>query len=505
MATFSDYESFDGLGLAHLVQNDIVTPTELLNAAIERIEQRNPALNAVIYKMYDQARSTIQNEIPCGLFQGVPFLLKDFLADYSGVPMRFGSRIAHDYISPHDSELVKRFKKAGLVILGKTNTPEFGLSPTTEPELFGPTLNPWDLTKSAGGSSGGSAVAVASGMVPMAHGGDGAGSLRIPAAYCGVFGLKPSRGRTPAGSSVMRIWQGMVTEHVITRSVRDNAAMLDVLSGPELGSLIALSKPQESFLECLDNPLSPLRIGVIQKPFFPSAVDPEYSEATRKAGVLCQDLGHRVDLASFNINSEEVALAYLIVVTAETAATIKTVAESLKSKPKYNELEAATAVLCEVGQHFSAADFAWATHILDMTGRKSAEFFENYDVLLTPTMATPPPMLGKFKPDRLEKNLLELLRRVPYGPLLRKLAERTSTKHFSFVPFTPLFNITGQPAMSVPLYWDKQGLPIGIQFAGRYGEEKTLLQLAHQLEKAQPWAQKKPNNINYGNKTTSTR
>lgn len=492
MATFSDYESFDGLGLANLVHHGIVSPLELLNAAIERIENRNPALNAVIHKMYDQARLTIQNPSPEGIFNGVPFLLKDLLADYSGAPMHFGSRIANQYVSQNDSELVKRFKKSGLTILGKTNTPEFGLSPTTEPELYGPTLNPWNLTKSAGGSSGGSAVAVASGMVPMAHGGDGAGSLRIPAAYCGVFGLKPSRGRTPAGSAVMRIWQGMVTEHVLTRSVRDCAAMLDVLSGPELGSLISLSKSEETFLSSLEQPLPSLRIAVTHQPFFPSSIDPEYINALQKAALLCQELGHQVDWEAFQIKSSEVALANLIIISAETSASIKTIAKSLKIKPNYKELETATAVLCEVGEHFSAADFAWATHILDMTTRKSAEFFQKYDVILTPTMSAPPPNIGDTQPDRMEKNLLGLLRHIPYGPMLRRFARQASTKYFSFIPYTPLFNITGQPAMSVPLYWDKNGLPIGMQFSARFGEEKMLLQLAAQLEQAEPWANKKP-------------
>ncbi len=492
MPIFSEYESFDGLGLANLIKTGVISPSELLDAAIERIELHNPQLNAVICKLYDQARAAVQREIPAGAFQGVPFLLKDLLAEYAGTPLRFGSRFTAGWVSTQDSELVQRFKKAGLIILGKTNTPEFGLSPVTEPELYGPTRNPWDLNRSSGGSSGGSAAAVASGMVPMAHGGDGAGSLRIPAAYCGIFGLKPSRGRTPTGPSVMRVWQGMVVEHVMTRSVRDCAAMLDALAGTEIGSPISLPKPEQPFLNSLAAPRPTLRIAVTDQPFFPSTVTAEYQEALKKTAKLCSQLGHNVEVAMPEINEEDVLLAYMIVVTADTAASIKMLADAMGKKDNYVGLETMTAVLCEVGEHFSAKDFAWASHILDMTSRRLAEFFLKYDVLVTPTMAMPPPLVHEFKPDRFEKNVLEILRRLPYGPLLRKLIQRIANKNIAFSPFTPLFNITGQPAMSVPLFWDKQGLPIGMQFAGRLGEEKTLLQLASQLEEAQPWRKKVP-------------
>ncbi len=482
MLTFPDYESFDALGLASLIKSGVLTPHELLEAAIERIEQRNPTLNAVIHKMYDQARLAIQQNIPQGLFQNVPFLLKDLFADCEGIPMQLGSRFAKGYISAEDSELVKRFKQSGLIILGKTNTPELGLSPTTEPELFGPTPNPWDLNKSAGGSSGGSAVAVASGMVPMAHGGDGAGSIRIPAAYCGVFGFKPGRDISPNGSSVMRFGQGLEVEHVITRSVRDSAAMLDVLS----------MKSDSQFLTSLQKPLKPLTIGMITQPFFPSMVDAEYQEALNKTALLCEDLGHSVEESLLEINSVDVRLAFLIVIAAEAASSLSVLAKIVNRKEDYRELETATAILCEVGEHFTAKDFAWASHELDKASNCAIQFFERYDLLLSLTMPLPPPNLGELKPDRLEMHILELSRRIPYGPLLRKLVQRISSKYFAYVPFTPLFNISGQPAMSVPLYWDKKGLPIGMQFAAARGNEKILFQLANQLEEVRPWKFKKP-------------
>lgn len=493
MTVFKEYETFDGLGLANLVKTGVVSPTELLEAAIDRIEAVNPELNAVIYKMYDEAHRTAKNPHLSGQFQGVPFLLKDLMADYAGVPLQFGSRFMKGYVSNHDSEIVKRIKKAGLVVLGKTNTPEFGLSPVTEPLLFGPTRNPWDLTRTPGGSSGGSAVAVASSMVPMAQGGDGGGSLRTPAAYCGVLGLKPSRGRTPTGPDVMQAWQGMIVQHVITRSVRDCAAMLDELAGPELGSLIALPKPETRFLDALTDPCRKLNIAVCSQPFFSSdIICSDYKNALMQAAKLCQDLGHHVDIAAPKIASSDVTLAYVIVVAAETAASIKLLAKTMQRKADYAVFETATAVLCEVGEHFSAKDFVWASHVLDIAGRDLAEFFLRYDVLMTPTMPLPPPLIGGLGLDRIEKSVLEILRHVPCGPLLRKLTRRIAAKNFAFTPFTPLSNMTGQPAISVPLYWDKNGLPIGIHFAARVGDDRTLLQLAGQLEEALPWEKKRP-------------
>lgn len=482
MPIFEEYELFDGLGLAHLVREGIVSPLELLETCIARIEQKNPQLNAVIHKMYDQARLQIKQSHAAGLFYGVPFLLKDLLAEYAGEPLQFGSRFARHYISEEDCELVKRFKQAGLIIVGKTNTPEFGLSPTTEPTFFGATRNPWDLSKSSGGSSGGSAAAVASGMVPMAHGGDGGGSLRIPASFCGVFGLKPSRGRTPTGPQVMQVWQGMVVQHVLTRTVKDSAAMLDILNGPELGSPISLPKAHFSYLDSLAKPMPSLKIALLQQPFFQSEIHSDYQKALMQSAELLIDLGHVVEPVSFNMNSSEVALAFIIMVAAETAEYVSLLSLKLQDKANKHELETTTAVLCEVGEHFSAKDLSWAYYILDKVRVQFAEFFLSYNCMLSLTMPSPPPTIGEFKPLRYERNILEILRHLPYGPLLRKLTRRISAKYLSFTPFTPLFNITGQPAMSVPLFKDSQGMPIGIHFAGQMQDELTLLALAQQLE-----------------------
>jgi amidase len=492
MTTFPEYESFDAVGLANLVQRGVVSPAELLQAAIERAELWNPAINAINYKMYDHARSTIRNDLPLGPFHGVPFLIKDLLADYAGAPLSSGSRFTQNWVPQRDSELVRRIRQAGLVVFGKTNVPEFGLNFVTEPALFGPTCNPWNLARSPGGSSGGSAAAVAAGIVPMAHGNDGAGSIRIPASYCGLFGLKPSRGRTATGSDIMRMWESMVVENVLSRSVRDSAAMLDVLSGPELGSSVSLPKPDGSFLQRLNKPVSKLQIGFTDQPFFSGHVNSEMAGYLDKAGRLCQDLGHSVEPVSLKINSAEVARAYIIVISGEIAASIKRFSDALGHKPNRRDLERQTAVVCHIGEHMSAADFAWASHVLDNASRHMAGFFKDYDVLMTPTMPSEPPLIGECAPSFFEQSLLEILTYVPFSSLLHKAIEHAATRNFSFYPFTPIFNISGQPAMSVPLYWDKQGLPVGIQFAGKTGDEATLLQLAHQLEQALPWMDKKP-------------
>jgi amidase len=492
MTTFPEYGSFDALALANLVQRGVVSPTELLDAAIERAEQWNPHINAIIYKMYDQAYLALQAKIPQGPFSGVPFLLKDLLADYGGIPLSSGSRYTQNWIPKRDSALVKHIKDAGLIVFGKTNVPELGLSSVTEPELFGPTRNPWDLSRTPGGSSGGSAAAVAAGIVPMAHGNDGGGSIRIPASYCGLFGLKPSRGRTAVGSEILRMWESMVVEHVLTRSVRDSAAMLDVLSGHGMELPPALPKMEESFLASLGKPLRPLQIALTDQPFFPAPVSPDYVMSVHQAGNLCQQLGHSVEMIAMQINSTDVARAYLTMIACEITASLKRFSVAMKTKLKNRDLERQTMLVNTIGEHMTAADVAWARDVLETASLHMAQFFSDYDVLMTPTMAAPPPLIGALKPDLFEQSILELITHVPFPPLLHKALGQAAIKNFAYYPFTPIFNISGQPAMSVPLYWDAQQLPIGIQFAARYGEEALLLQLAQQLEEAQPWFARQP-------------
>jgi amidase len=492
MTTFPEYGSFDALALANLVQRGVVSPAELLDAAIERAEHWNPHINAIIYKMYEHARLAVHAKIPRGLFTGVPFLLKDFLADYAGVPLSSGSRFTQHWVPKHDSALVTHIKEAGLIVFGKTNVPEFGLSSMTEPELFGPTRNPWNLAHTPGGSSGGSAAAVAAGIVPMAHGNDGAGSIRIPASYCGLFGLKPSRSRTAVGSELLRMWESMVVEHVLTRSVRDSAAMLDVLSGHGLEVTPALPPQSVSFLSDLSKPLRPLQIALTDQPFFPAAVASDYVMSVHKAGALCQQLGHSVEVVTMKINSAEVARAYLMMIAGEMTASLKRFSVAMKANLKNRDIERQTMLINHIGEHISAADVSWARATLEAASLHMTQFFSDYDVLMTPTMAAPAPLIGGLKPDLFETSVLELLTHVPFASLLHKALDHAALKNFAYYPFTPIFNISGQPAMSVPMYWDAQGMPIGIQFAARYGEESLLLQLAQQIEEAQPWFAKQP-------------
>ena len=492
MTTFPEYESFDALALANLVRRGVVSPSELLEAAIERAERWNPHINAIILKMYDEARMAAQSKIPPGMFSGVPFLLKDLLADYAGVPLTSGSRLTKDYIPKRDSDLVRRFKQTGLIVFGKTNVPEFGLSTVTESVLFGPARNPWNTEHSPGGSSGGSAAAVAAGILPMAHGNDGGGSIRIPASYCGLFGLKPSRGRTAIGSEILRMWESLVVEHVLTRSVRDSAAMLDILSSGGVDSVKPAPDQAESFLSSLDKPARKLQIALMDQPFYQASVDPAYTNSVHQAGVLCQELGHVVEPVNMQINGSEVARAHVIVLAGEIAASIKRFQKALGRKAKSRDLERQTLLLAHIGDHISAADYAWARNILETASLRMGQFFNDYDVLMTPTMARPPPLIGALTPDAFEQGMMELLTHVPFPAVLHKVLDHAAARNFSLCPFTPVFNVSGQPAMSVPLFFDENKLPIGIQFAARFGDEATLLNLAKQLEDANPWFAKQP-------------
>lgn len=489
MYSFSEYEKYDGLGLAELVRNKEVKPTELVEEAIGRIESLNPQLNAVIYKMYDQARETAVADLPDGPFCGVPFLLKDIMADYAGVPTRKGNRFHHDFVPDYDSEIVQRYKAAGVIVLGKTNTPEFALTPWTEPELFGASNNPWKLTHTAGGSSGGSAAAVAVGMVPLAHGNDGGGSIRIPASCCGVFGLKPTRGRNPIGPDLSEAWHGLACDHVLTRSVRDSAAMLDATAGPDVGAPYYPPPPARPFLEEVGTDPGKLRIAFTSKPFLPGVIHQDCIKGLEATVKLCQELGHEVVEAAPSIDGEMFAQAFLTMICGETWADIKEAEIRLGRKATANDFEQTTWTLGLFGKQITAGEFAKAIRRLQRSGRQIGQFFETYDVLLTPTLARPPVVTGTFQPTKIERLGMKLLGLLNTGKLLNTAAwiETIAASAYQFVPYTPVFNATGQPAMSVPLYWTDEGLPIGMHFVGRYGDEATLFRLAGQLEQAKPW------------------
>jgi amidase len=494
MNNFRDYENYDGLGLAELVRKKEVTPRELVEEAINRIEKLNPQLNAVIHKMYDLAREAAEGNLPDGPFRGIPFLLKDLLAEFAGVPMRSGSRFHQNFVPEEDSEIVKRFKNAGLIVVGKTNTPEYGLSPVSEPELFGPSNNPWDLTRTTGGSSGGSAAAVAARMVPLAHGNDGGGSIRMPASCCGLFGLKPTRGRNPLGPYRGELWHGLVQDHVLTRSVRDSAAMLDCTSGPDVGAPYYTPPNNRPFLDEVCEAPGKLRIAFTSKPLLHGIAHEDCVRGLETTVKLCEDLGHELVEAAPKIDGKAFAKAYVTTVCGETRAEIEEHEILFGRKARLSDFEPGTWAVGLLGKHISAAEFSKALRLLKFTARQVGHFFENYDILLTPTLSKPPVLTGSLQMRGVEFFILKLVCRLNAGRFLDALGliDSGADRLFEFIPYTPLFNVTGQPAMSVPLYWNDEGLPIGSQFVGRYGDEATLFRLAGQLEEAKSWFDQTP-------------
>ena len=494
MGRFPDYHEYDGLGLAELVQRRQVSAPELVEEAIARIEAHNPRINAVVTKMYDAARAAAAAPLPTGPFAGVPMLVKDLLADCAGVPTGGGTRLLQRLPAPADAEIVARYRRSGALILGKTNTPEFGLVPYTEPEVCGVTRNPWDLSRTAGGSSGGSAAAVACRMTPIAGGGDGGGSIRIPASCCGVFGLKPTRGRTPTGPVNGEYWRGFVSEHVLTRSVRDSAAMLDAIAGSDVGAPYAAPPQAGPFLDDVTTAPGRLRIAFTTTPFLGRSVSPDCVAALEATVRLLRDLGHDVEEAAPPVDRESFSVAFLTIVVAEARADIERVARRAGRRVSWRDFEGPTYAVGLMGKAMRASDYAQAARTLQEASRGVARFFTGFDALLTPTLAEPPVRNGALKPAGVDRALIEVVRRLNAAWLLeaagavKKLAAQT----FEFMPYTPLFNVTGQPAMSIPLHWNDAGLPIGVQVVGRFGDESTLFRLAGQLERAKPWGDTVP-------------
>jgi amidase len=461
------------MGLAKLVRDRQASPTELLDAAIERVESRNVVINAVVSRLYDEARRAIAAGLPDGPFTGVPFLLKDVGALVSGTVTTFGSQMFANFLADHDSELVARYRRSGLVIFGKTNTPEFGIVPTTEPQLFGPAKNPWNLAYSPGGSSGGSAAAVASGMVPAAHGNDGGGSIRIPASCCGLFGLKPTRARTPMGPDVGEGWGGMTVGHAITRTVRDSAALLDATAGPDVGDPYWAPPPSGLFIDEVGGNPGQLRIAVCTKPWNDSPVDAECKEAVAAAAKLCEGLGHIVDEARPEIDAQALMEAQRMIVSSNIRMLLEMRAASFGRQAEAGDVEKYTWRVATYGSQVRGADYARAMIAVHRAGRAVARFFTRWDMLLTPTMCRPPYHVNEL--DTMSDDV------GAFTKLLR-----------GAIGFTSLFNASGSPAMSVPLHRSSEGLPVGVQFVAGFGEEAQLFRLAAQLEAAQPWADRRP-------------
>lgn len=490
---FVEYEQYDGLGLAELIRSGEVTAADVIEAAIERIEERNPAINAVIWKLYDRARASVSRKPLEGPFAGVPFLLKDLGLAYRGAPLTNGSRSLVDYVPNFNGTLADRYEAAGLVVLGKTNVPEFGLSPVTEPELHGQTNNPWDLDLSCGGSSGGAAAAVAAGMVPMAHASDGGGSIRIPASLTGLFGLKPTRGRTPAGPVMGESWFGLSSAHAVTRTVRDSAALLDATHGPEPGDPYAAPTPTRRFLEEVATPPGKLSIALATEPILGTQTDDSCRWAVHEAGRLLESLGHHISYVEVPVEREAWTEAFLTLGAGEAAVLLDMTAELAgKESPDPADYELVTWVLGAVGRKLSAGDMAKAMIEIRSAGRAMARFHEQFDILVTPTLGRPAIAHGELAPNLAERALLTSLRRAPVGPALMSVYHRLADKVTEPIPNTPLFNMTGQPAMSVPLYWTDGGLPVGVQFVASFGEDGLLFRVASQLEQAQPWFDRRP-------------
>ena len=503
MSNFQEYDQYDGLGLAALVRKQEITPKELIQEARRRMERINPRLNAVIHTIDEtDDNKTDAAASPDARFDGVPFLLKDVHHALNGHVMSCGSNSLKEFIPSYDALIVKRFQQAGLCIIGKTNTPEFKLGAVTEPSAFGPTCNPWNTAYSCGGSSGGSAAAVAAGIVPMASGTDEGGSIRIPASYCGLFGLKPSRGRNPIGPDFDNALCGLSTSHVLTRSVRDSAAVLDAVSGPEPGGIWGLPKLEKSFSDAVAADPAPLRIAMVLPSAFGRSTSPECVKAVNHAAAILENLGHHVEPADPGYDMEEVVLTWCRIVIGHLAVYL----DGLIKKgwiPRIDKnIELQNRTMHTFGKQMKSHDFVRAFHRCSQLALQMATFMEQYDLVLTPTLGEPPVKVGSQAPGRMDQIAMKLinswvgklfsLSAAVTETLFRELA-RNAVK--GQMPYTMIANLTGQPAMSVPLYWAASGLPCGVQFIGRFGEEARMLSLAGQLEKAEPWFHKRPDMI----------
>ena len=472
MSGFAEYEAYDALGLAALVKAGEVSATEVLEAAIARVEARNPAVNAVVMELYDLAAQAIEAGLPDGPFTGVPFLLKDLGAALAGARTAGGSRFFADLPpASEDSLHVSRLKRAGMVIYGKSSSCELGLSLTCEPQLYGPSRNPWDLERTPAGSSGGAAAAVAARMLPIAHASDGFGSIRAPAASCGLVGLRPTRARNTLGPSTGEVLGGLAIEHAVSLTVRDNAALLDATSGPGPGDPYVAPPPVRPFLEEVGADPGTLRIAVTSRAPNGAPVDADPLRVLQEAATLCADLGHRVDGADPAIDGADVVPTFRTISAVNILNTVR--AHPAGRAPAPGELETVVANTAALAEGIDGATYMAAVHTAHRIGRQMAAFHEDWDVLLTPGLGTLPPKLGWL--DTMMEDLEEYWRRI-----------------FRFSPFTVWFNLTGQPAMMIPLGETENGFPVAVQAIARFGDEATLFRLASQLEAARPWIARRP-------------
>ncbi len=491
---FEEYRSLDATALAQQVASGGIGPGELLELALARHHAVHGRINAVCRLMEAEARVRLQGPLR-GPLAGVPFLIKDSSQDYAGLPTTEGSRALLRAVPERHSAFVRRLLEAGVVIFGKTNLPEFALKAVTDPVLFGVCRNPWNLDHTPGGSSGGAAAAVAAGIVPMASGSDGGGSIRIPAACCGLFGLRPSRGRISPGPSRCEVWNGASGEGVLSRSVRDTALALDILSGQEPGDPYVIVAPTEPYCQRLHRDPGRLRIGFSVESPLGTEVHPEAVAAVRNAVALLLSLGHEVEEAAPSVDGAALAASFLHLYFGQVAAAVKQ-ARALGARSA--DFELITRVVEKLGKAVSAGEYAAHLAQWNDYARALGAFHQRYDMLLTPTLAHPPVRHGSGDPSRAESAALGFLLRTGLLGVLARLGlmdqetDRFSRANMRYVPFTQLANLTGTPAMSVPLHWCADGLPMGVQFVAAFGNEDRLLQLACQLESARPWFSRVP-------------
>ena len=478
MADPADLAALDATAQAQLVRDGDASPLELVDAAIARIEKLDPELNAVIHPLFERARTTARGPL-AGPFAGVPMVVKDLDGYLAGAPLHLGNRLLRDlgYVADEDSYLFAKLQQAGFVIVGKTNTPEFGLQATTEPHVYGATRNPWDTGHGVGGSSGGSSAAVASGMVPVGHAGDGGGSIRIPASACGLVGLKPARGRTSLGPQEGESWNGLVARHVVTRSVRDTAAVLDAVSGPMPGDPYTAPFPARPFAAEVGADPGALRIGLrTVAPGSAVETDPECVAAAEGAARVLESLGHHVELASpAALDEEELLGVFMHVIATNVLLEFDEVARMTGHEVTAADVEPGTWALGEMGRSITGLQYAQTLQAAHAWTRRMLSWWHDgrFDLLLTPTMAEPPPRLGLLNPTEGD-------------PFL------ASARQTPFATFTAPFNVTGQPAISLPLYHAASGLPIGVQLVAAEWREDVLLRVAAALEVAEPWAGRRP-------------
>jgi 6-aminohexanoate-cyclic-dimer hydrolase len=491
---FQDYIRYDAVGLAELIRKKEVCADEVLQAALSRLDEVNPKLNLLAHDLRERAAawqgSSENADTPLA---GVPFLLKDLLADWEGAPTWSGSRMMQHYIAKKNSDLTQAYLDAGLRVFGKTTTPEWGTYAVTETEIYGITRNPWHLDYTAGGSSGGAAAAVASGVVPAAHGSDGGGSIRLPAHNCGVFGLKPTRGRSSYAPSASEAWQGLVCDHVLTRSVRDSAVLLDIAAQTQARALYACPPPPENgFAGSLKQETGRLKIAFWKQAWFGGGNDEGTEAAFVHSLKLMQDAGHELEEATPDFAPpEQLNRAARIIVMGETAKLFYQYQYETGQKLPHRLLEPTTWAMIVQGRQISAGEMAWARDVMLAQERAAKAFFTRYDVLMTPVCPRTTPKIGEMMPPPAAQKAMRLLfGTLRLGFLLKNnpFLEKEATAALQYVGYTSPLNMSGNPAMSVPLY-RHNGLPVGTQFAAAHGREDTLLSLAAQLEQIQPWAE----------------